>query len=103
MTSLELADLDRPAIRRMSEIEKISSTPREETTEFDSATSTLYDGEVDGTLLADPEQKKSEVLAVDPPATNSRFKLTMWMTVNTLATIGIVCDCEAILSYIWIR
>ena len=92
MTSVELADLDRPIIRRLSESGRISSALGEEKTDVDSAAFTLYNEEAERTRFVDLEQEKSEALATGPRDPNSRLKLTVWMTVNTLATIGIVSE-----------
>ena len=90
MTSVELVDLDRPKIQRLSESGRASSALREEKSDVDGATTTLYDGEGERTKFVDLEQEKLEAFTTGHPDPDSRLKLTVWMTVNTLATIGIV-------------
>ena len=92
MTSVELVDLDRPKVQRLSESGRASSALREEKSDVDSATRTPYDDEGERTRFVDLEQEKSEAFTTAHPDSDSRLKLTVWMTVNTLATIGIVSE-----------
>ena len=102
MTSIELADVDHAKIRRMSEVRRDSKTLKERKIDFDEIDDTVEDEEGQKSRTIDAEQEKSEALATGPPNPNIRLKLTAWMTINTLATIGIVSGNTKSLSAAWL-